>query len=107
MAAEPQAILPLQDQETPRPSLASGAVWVTGSRVVLIVSSAGVAVITARLLGPANTGRFALAVATFGFLSLFATLGLDIGVVWQISRRHWPIPRAFATTQKVALVVGL
>jgi O-antigen/teichoic acid export membrane protein len=85
----------------------SGGLWVTGARVVGVLASAGVSVIAARVLGPAGTGELALAVAVFGLLSTIGTLGIDVGVIWEVTRGFWPPTRAFASVQRVAAGVGI
>jgi O-antigen/teichoic acid export membrane protein len=88
-------------------SLAPGAALVAGGQVVLTASSALAAVAVARLLGPEGVGAFAVAGAFLLLLTTVATLGLESGIAYRVSGGSWAPRRAWAETQRAALLLGV
>src|SRR5918994_2112191 len=86
--------------------LGTGAALLVAVRVAAVLSTAGVTVAVARLLGPSLSGDYALMVALVVALTTLCGLGIDSGVVWLLSRREWGASSAFLTTQLAAAPLG-
>ena len=90
-----------------RRPLATGAVLLAGLRLATLGTNALVSLLIARLLGPAGSGTFAVAVGLLATLLVLMACGVDIGATWMVSGRRWSPPSAWATAQVAALVLGL
>ncbi|MCK9247455.1 MAG: oligosaccharide flippase family protein [Solirubrobacteraceae bacterium] len=75
-------------------------------RVLAAGGGAATTVIVARLLGPADTGSFAVAVAGLALLLTFTTLGAEHGVAYYVSRREWSPRNALRVVVRLALATG-
>jgi O-antigen/teichoic acid export membrane protein len=88
------------------PSIVRGGVEAVAARVIELIGQIAVVILTARLLGPAGRGIYALA-------SLTAILcSLPFGSVWsanaiEVARRRTPLPELLGASLVIALVGGV
>ncbi len=82
--------------------------------MTLAASRAGVAlagslatVAVARILGPAGSGGYAIAISIIAMLIVLSTLGIEHGIAYYVSSRRWAAREAFRAGQRVALGSGL
>jgi O-antigen/teichoic acid export membrane protein len=84
----------IPDENAEQPNLSyqtlSGLFWVFSAKGVLIILRAGIIIILARLLTPADFGIVAAALTIVGFSEIFALLGVGPAVVQrpQLEERH-------------------
>jgi O-antigen/teichoic acid export membrane protein len=96
------------DDATPAPRpLTGGAVMGAASRLVVAITGAATTILIARLFGDAGSGAFAIALTIVYVLTVLGTLGVEHGIAYYVSGRTWGPRHAFATSQRVAIVVGL
>jgi O-antigen/teichoic acid export membrane protein len=88
-------------------SLAGGAALGAASRVSVAVTGALTTVAIARLLGPAGSGGFAIALSLVLILTVLTTLGVEQGVVYFVSGRAWSPRAAFRAVLGVAATLGV
>ena len=91
----------------PRRHLGAGAAMSVLAQAGPLIAAAALSVVLARTIGPSGTGRFALLVTLVGIASMVVALGLHAGITYEVSRRRWTVARAFRTSYRVALVLGL
>jgi O-antigen/teichoic acid export membrane protein len=77
------------------------------AQVALLVSNGILSVAIARILGPADTGRYGVAATLFTLLAPATTIGLRAGVLYFVSRDEWPAGRALKELQAAAAVLGV
>jgi len=94
------------EHEAPQRPLTGGAVMSAISRVTVAVTGALGTVIVARLLGPAGAGGYALAQTFILMLVLLTTLGVEHGMAYYVSTKHWAAPDALRSSYRVSLVTG-
>jgi O-antigen/teichoic acid export membrane protein len=88
------------------PSIVRGGVEATAARVLELICHMAVIIVTARLMGPAGRGLYALA-------SLTAVLcALPLGSVWsanamEVAKRRTPLPELLGASAVIALVGGI
>jgi O-antigen/teichoic acid export membrane protein len=93
------------DRFTP-PSVARGGIEAIGARALELIGQVAVVLVTARLMGPAGRGLYALA-------SLTAVLcSLPLGSVWsasaiEIAKRRTSLPELLGASLVIALVGGV
>jgi O-antigen/teichoic acid export membrane protein len=87
--------------------LTGGAVLGAASRLTVAVTGAATTILIARLLGADGAGSFAIALTIVYVLIVLTTLGVDHGIAYYVSAREWAAGSAFATSQRVALLIGL
>jgi O-antigen/teichoic acid export membrane protein len=76
------------------------------AQVALLATNAVLSVAIARVLEPAGTGRYGVAVTLFSVLAPAATIGLRSGILYLVSRDEWPAGRALKESQAAALALG-
>lgn len=59
----------------------SGVPWMIGNKVAMIFVYMGLSILTVRLLGPVEFGRFVLARSITEFLVILCALGLDVAIL--------------------------
>lgn len=74
----------------------AGVPWMVSSKIVMLVVYMALSVLTVRLLGPAEYGRFVLARSIMEFLVVFCALGLDVAILRFV-------PELIATQNKAGL----
>ncbi len=77
------------------------------SQVALLVSGAALSVAVARILEPAGTGRYGVALTLFALMGPVTTIGLRAGIIYFVSRDEWPVGRALRESLVAALVLSL
>jgi O-antigen/teichoic acid export membrane protein len=88
------------------PSVARGGIEAIGARILELIGQAAVVLVTARLMGPAGRGLYALA-------SLTAVLcSLPLGSVWsanaiELAKRRTSLPELLGASLVIALVGGV
>jgi O-antigen/teichoic acid export membrane protein len=93
-------------EPAPRP-LTGGAVMGAVSRLTVAVTGAATTILIARLLGAEGAGSFAIALTIVYVLTVLTTLGMEHGIAYYVSGGAWAPGRAFVTSQRLALGVGL
>jgi O-antigen/teichoic acid export membrane protein len=91
----------------PRRTLGAGATLATLSQVGSALAGGLMGIIVARLLGAAETGRFTVVLTAGVVLTTLTSLGVEVGLNYHVSRRHWPAAAAVRQSQLAALVLGL
>lgn len=86
--------------------LGSGASLAMAAQLTVAGSSAILGVVIGRLLGPAGTGSFNLALSALLVLGAFSNAGIGIGVNYYVSRRSWNAGDALRQAQIAALALG-
>lgn len=76
-------------------------------RVSVALTGAATTILVARLLGPGGAGGFAVSLTIVYVLTVLTTLGVEHGIVYEISGRRWPARAAFATSQQMAVLMGV
>ncbi len=92
---------------TPRRHLGAGAAMSVLAQAGPLVGGAVLSVVLARTIGPSGNGQFALLLTLVGIASMVVALGLHAGIAYEVSRRRWSVARAFRTSYRTALVLGL
>ena len=72
-----------------------------------LLAGATLSIVLARTIGPSANGRFALLGTLVGLVSLLASLSLNAGIVYEVSRRRWSVRSAFRTSYEMGLALGL
>jgi O-antigen/teichoic acid export membrane protein len=72
-----------------------------------LLAAAVLSVVLARTIGPSGNGRYVLLITLVGLTSMVVSLGLHSGITFEVSRRRWPVGRAFSTSYRMALALGL
>src|SRR5215207_9480607 len=86
--------------------LTGGAVMGAVSRVSVAATGAATTILVARLLGDDGAGNFAVALTIVYVLTVLGTLGVEHGIAYYVSAGAWGPGHAFATSQRLALLVG-
>ena len=87
-------------------SLRAGATLTTIAQVVIAAASAILAVVVARLLGPAGNGSFNVAVSMLLLLGAFCNAGIPQGVNYLVGGGRWHGGDALRQAQVAALALG-
>lgn len=95
------------DDEPQHRPLTGGAVMGAASRITVAATGAATTIFVARLLGPDGAGSFAIALTIVYVLTVLTTLGLEHGIAYYVSSKRWSARRAFTTSLRVAVAVGL
>lgn len=95
------------DATPPRRSFGAGAIFVGTARVLVIASVAVTTTGVARLLGPVDSGRFAVVLGLAATLVVLAPVGTELGVVWMVSRGRWSAGSALLTSSLAAFAFGI
>jgi O-antigen/teichoic acid export membrane protein len=74
----------------------AGVPWMVSNKVLMLFVYMGLSILTVRLLGPAEYGRFVLARSVMEFFSIICALGLDVAILRFI-------PELVATRNKAGL----
>ena len=74
----------------------SGVPWMVANKAAMLFVYMGLSVLTVRLLGPAEYGRFVLARSVMEFLAIICALGLDVAILRFV-------PELVATRNKAGL----
>jgi O-antigen/teichoic acid export membrane protein len=77
------------------------------AQVLGVGSTALTGVVVARLLGPSDTGTYALLSNLTAALILFAGLGLVTGITLEVGRGRWTLTSALRGSQLAAIPLGL
>jgi O-antigen/teichoic acid export membrane protein len=87
--------------------LGAGAALSVVSDVATLTAAAVVSVVLARVIGPSANGTYALLLTVMNIAVLVVSLGVASGITYQVSHGKWDVGRAFRTTFRAALVLGL
>lgn len=87
--------------------LTGGAVMGAVSRSTVAVTGACTTILIARLLGAEGSGSFAIALTIVLVLTVLTTLGIEHGIAYYVSGGVWRAGRAFVTSQRMAVGVGV
>jgi O-antigen/teichoic acid export membrane protein len=91
----------------PRRHLGAGAAMSVLAQVGPLVAAGVLSVVLARTIGPSGNGRYVLLATLVGISSMVVSLGLHSGITYEVSRRRWSVARAFRTSYRVGLLLGL
>jgi O-antigen/teichoic acid export membrane protein len=91
---------------SPHRHLAFGTLLATGAQVAPLAASAVMSLAIARLYGPSGTGVVSLVVNLFDIALMIFTIGLSSGITYLVSRREWPLRRAWRQTRRAAVGLG-
>jgi O-antigen/teichoic acid export membrane protein len=91
----------------PRRHLGAGAAMSVLAQVGPLVAAGVLSVVLARTIGPSGNGRYVLLATLVGISSMVISLGLHSGITYEVSRRRWSVGRAFRTSYRVGLLLGL
>ncbi len=99
--------MPQMNQPAPvvRP-LTGGAVFSALSQLVTAATGALTVLVLAKILGPAGTGTYAVALSLLIGLVTFGTLSLQNGISYFVGSGAWPARQALRETQLAALAFG-
>jgi O-antigen/teichoic acid export membrane protein len=89
-----------------RRTVATGATLATLSQFLTAAFGGLLGILVARLLGPAETGAFSVALSGLLLLSLLSTVGIHVGATYYVSRGEWAAGDAFRQSQLGAFVLG-
>ena len=90
----------------PRRHLGAGAALSVLAQAGPLLGAAILSIVLARTIGPSGNGRYVLLLTLVGLTSMVVSLGLHSGITFEVSRRRWPVGRAFRTSYRMALVLG-
>ena len=76
------------------------------AQVAIALASALLGVVVARLLGPAGTGSFNIALSLLFVLGAFFNVGIAQGLTYYVSRGQWQAWDALREAQLAALALG-
>ncbi|MDX6506857.1 MAG: hypothetical protein QOG06_1501 [Gaiellaceae bacterium] len=91
----------------PRRHLGAGAALSVVAQSAPLLAGAVLSVVLARTIGPSGNGRYVLLLTLVGLASMIVSLGLHAGITFEVSRRRWSVARAYRTSFRIALVLGL
>lgn len=91
----------------PRRHLGAGAALSVIAQSAPLLAGAVLSVVLARTIGPSGNGRYVLLLTLVGLASMIVSLGLHAGITFEVSRRRWSVARAYRTSFRIALVLGL
>jgi O-antigen/teichoic acid export membrane protein len=91
----------------PRRHLGAGAALSVLAQGGPLLAAAVLSVVLARTIGPSGNGRYVLLLTLVGLTSMVVSLGLHSGITYEVSRRRWSVRRAFHTSYRMAVVLGL
>ena len=89
-----------------RPTIGGGATLSTVAQIGTAAALGALGIIIARLLGPADTGAFSLVLASLNLLIPLSSLGIGLGITYEVARRRWPAPEAFHQSVVAAFTLG-
>jgi O-antigen/teichoic acid export membrane protein len=72
-----------------------------------LLAAAVLSIVLARTIGPSGNGRYVLLLTLVGITSLVVSLGLHSGIIYEVSRGRWSVHRAFHTSYRMAVFLGL
>lgn len=87
-------------------SLRTGASLAMVAQLAIALTSAVLGVVVARILGPAGSGSFSVALSTLLVLGAFSNAGVGQGLTYYVSRRQWQAGDALRQAQFAALALG-
>jgi O-antigen/teichoic acid export membrane protein len=90
----------------PRRTVGAGATVTSGASFATAAVGGAMGILVARLLGPADTGAYNVAISTLLVLLTAGTLGLNIGTAYHASR-GWAAGDAFRQLQLAAAALGI
>jgi O-antigen/teichoic acid export membrane protein len=90
-----------------RRHLAGGAALSVFAQVAPLLSGTILSVVLARTLGPTGNGEYALLATTLGIATLVASVGLNSGLTYEVSRGGWSLRRAMHTSYRLGLGLGV
>jgi O-antigen/teichoic acid export membrane protein len=91
----------------PRRHLGAGAAMSVLAQIGPLLAAGVLSVVLARKIGPSGNGRYVLLATLVGISSMAISLGLHSGITYEVSRRRWSVGRAFRTSYRVGLLLGL
>jgi O-antigen/teichoic acid export membrane protein len=91
----------------PRRHLGAGAALSVLAQGGPLLAGSVLSIVLARTIGPSGNGRYVLLLTLVGLTSLVVALGLHSGITYEVSRRRWSVRRAFHTSYRMAVVLGL
>jgi O-antigen/teichoic acid export membrane protein len=91
----------------PRRHLGAGAALSVVAQSAPLLAGAVLSVVLARTIGPSGNGRYVLLLTLVGLASMIVSLGLHAGITYEVSRRRWSVARAYRTSFRMALALGL
>jgi O-antigen/teichoic acid export membrane protein len=99
--------LPADLEPQPARHLGAGAALSVAADIGTLIAAAAVSVVLARAIGPSANGTYALLATMLNIAILVVSLGVSAGITYQVSHGNWPVRRAFPTTFRAALLLGL
>lgn len=91
----------------PRRHLGAGAALSVIAQAGPLLAAAVLSIVLARTIGPSGNGHYVLLLSLVGLTSMIVSLGLHSGITYEVSRRRWSVGRAFRTSYRLALGLGL
>lgn len=91
----------------PRRTLGAGATLASLSQIGAALTGGLMGVVVARILGPSGTGHFTLVLTAGLVLGSLCSLGVEVGLNYDVSGRRWPAAAALRQSQLAAIVLGL
>ena len=91
----------------PRRHLGAGAALSLVAQAGPLAAAAALSIVLARTIGPSGNGRYVLLLTLAGLTSMVVSLGLHSGITYEVSRRRWPVGRAYRTSYLLAVGLGL
>ncbi len=90
----------------PQRSVGYGASVVTISQVVTVGATGVLSLVIARMLGPSGTGAYNLVQTALLMLALFASLGIENGIMFHVGGGRWNAAAALRQTTLAAMALG-
>jgi O-antigen/teichoic acid export membrane protein len=90
----------------PRRHLGAGAALSVVVQGGPLAAAAVLSIVLARTIGPSGNGRFALLLTLAGLTGMVVSLGLAVGITYEVSRGSWSVRGAFRTSYAAGLVLG-
>lgn len=87
-------------------SVGYGATLVTISQVLTVGATGLLSLVIARSLGPSGAGAFNLVQTALLMIALFASLGIENGVMFHVGAGRWPAPEALRHVTAAAAALG-
>jgi O-antigen/teichoic acid export membrane protein len=91
----------------PHRHLGAGAAMSVLAQAGPLLAAGVLSVVLARTIGPSGNGHYVLLATLVGISSMIISLGLHSGITYEVSRRRWSVARAFRTSYRVGLLLGL
>lgn len=97
----------VDEPDPPLRPMTGGAVMAAAGRITVTVTGAVTTIFVARMLGPAGTGGFAIALTLVVMLTVVCSLGLEHGIAYYVASGRWAARDALRVAQRVALASGV